>query len=153
MQKDAFLIYKINSRNLNGEQTYVFKMSRIQARLAVAMDQKNDDFLCNEYWFFDGTFKQCSGFVTLGAHVYVEILRKVVKIATIECETESTETMVIFWTLLNEVLGQFTGKKGYKFNSKGWVVDEYGGNWAAIKAVYGECAVRDKTVGCEFHFK
>ena len=24
---------------------------------------------------------------------------------------------------------------------------------AAIKAVYGECAVRDKTVGCEFHFK
>ena len=62
------------------------------------------------------------------SHVYVEILRKVVKIATMECETESTETMVIFWTLLNEVLEQFTGKKGYKFNPKGWAVDEHGGN-------------------------
>ena len=153
MPKDPFLIYKINSRNLNGEPSYVFKMSRIQAKLAVAMDEENDDFLCDKYCFFDGTFKRCPGFVTLGAHVYVEILRKVVKIATMECETESTETMIIFWTLLNEVLEQFTGKKGYKFNPKGRAVDEHGGNWAAIKAVYGECAVRDKTVGCKFHFK
>ena len=87
-------------------------------------------FFAMKYCFFDGTFKRCPGFVTLGAHVYVEILRKVVKIATIECKTE---TMIIFWTLLNEVLEQFTGKEGYKFNPKGWAVDEHGGNWAAIR--------------------
>lgn len=151
--KDPFLIFKINSRNLNGEPSYVFKMSRIQAKLAVAMDQDGEDFLRDEYCYFDGTFKRCPGFITLGAHVYVEILRKVVKIATMECETESTETMIIFWNLLNEVLQTFTEKEGYKFNPKGWAVDEHGGNWAAIRAVYGESAVNEKTVSCEFHFK
>ncbi len=153
IKKDPFLIYKINSCNLNGDPSYVFKMSKIQAKLAVAMDQDHADFLCDEYCYFDGTFKRCPGFVTLGAHVYVEILRKVVKIATMECETESTETMVIFWNLVNEVLEAFTGEKGYKFNPKGWAVDEHAGNWASIRTVYGESAVNEKTVSCEFHFK
>jgi hypothetical protein len=72
------------------------------------------------------------GLSHLGAHVYVEILRKIVKIATMECENESTEMMIIFWNLLNEVLEAFTGTEGYKFNPKGWAVDEHGGNWAAI---------------------
>jgi hypothetical protein len=103
--------------------------------------------------FFDGTFKRCPGFVTLGAHVYVELLRKVIKIATMECESESTETMIIFWSLLNEVLETFTGKKGYKFNPVGWAVDEHGGNWASVRAVYGEEAVNERTVSCEFHFQ
>ena len=129
MPKDPFLIYKINSQNLNGEPSYVFKMSRIQAKLAVAMDEENDDFLCDEYCFFDGTFKRYPGLVTLGAHVFVEILCKVVKIATRECET--TKTMIIFWTL-NKVLEQFTGKKGYKYNPKGWAVDEHGGNQSCL---------------------
>ena len=70
-----------------------------------------------------------------------------------ECENESTEMMIIFWNLLNEVLEAFTGTEGYKFNPKGWAVDEHGGNWAAIRTVYGEFAVNEKTVSCEFHFK
>lgn len=68
-----------------------------------------------------------------------------------ECETESTETIVIFWSLLNEVLEKFTGKKAYKFNPIGWVVDEHGGNWASIRTVYGNESV-SKAVSCEFHF-
>ncbi len=152
IEKDPFLLYKINNRNMNGEPSYVFKMSKIQAKLAVAMDCSGNDFLASEYCYFDGTFKRCPGFVTLGAHVYLELLRKIVKIATMECETESTETMVIFWSLLNEVLEKFTGKQGYKFNPIGWTVDEHGGNWASIRAVYGNEAV-NKTVSCEFHFK
>ena len=103
--------------------------------------------------FFDGTFKRFPGFITLAAHVYLELLRKIVKIATMECESESTETMIIFWSLLNEVLEKFTGKKGCKFNPVGWAVDEHGGNWASIRAVYGEESVNERTVSCEFHFK
>ena len=116
-------------------------------------DRENNDFLSDEYCFFDGTFKRCPGFVTLGVHVYVDLLRKIVKIATMECESESTEKMTIFWSLLNEVLETFTGKKGYKFNPVGWAVDEHGGNWASIRAVYGEEAVNARTVSCGFHFK
>jgi hypothetical protein len=151
--KDPFLIYKVNNRNLNGEPSYVFKTSKIQAQLAVAMDRESNDFLSDEYCFLDRTFKRCPGFVTLGAHVYVDLLQKIVKIATMECESESTETMTIFWSLLNEVLETFTGKKGYKFNPVGWAVDEHGGNWASIRAVYGEEAVNARTVSCGFHFK
>ena len=104
---------------MNGEPSYVFKMSKVQAKLAVAMDCNENDFLANEYCFFNGTFKRCPGFVTLGAHVYVEMLRRIVKIATMECESESKEMMVIFWSLLNEVLEKFTGRKDYKFNPIG----------------------------------
>ena len=152
IDKDPFLVYKINNRNMNGEPSYVFKMSKVQAKLAVAMDCNENDFLANEYCFFDGTFKRCPGFVTLGAHVYVEMLRRIVKIATMECESESKEMMVIFWSLLNEVLEKFTGRKDYKFNPIGWIVDEHGGNWASIRTVYGEEAVK-RTASCEFHFK
>ena len=102
---------------------------------------------------FYGTFKRRPGFITLAAHVYVELLRKIVKIATMECESESTETIIIFWSLLNEVLEKFTSKKGYKFNPVGWAVDEHGGNWASIRAIYGEESVNERTVSCEFHFK
>ena len=93
LDKDPFLIYKVNNRNLNAEPSYVFKTSKVQAQLAVAMDRDGDNFLSDEYCFFDGTFKRCPGFVTLAAHVYVELLRKIVKIATMECKSESTETM------------------------------------------------------------
>ena len=34
------------------ENHHVFKMSMIQAKLAVAMDEENDDFLCNEVLLF-----------------------------------------------------------------------------------------------------
>ena len=82
------------------------------------MDRDGDNFLFDKYcFFFDGTFKRCPGFITLAAHVYVELLQKIVKIVTtMECESESTETMIIFWSLLNKVLEKITGKKGYKFN-------------------------------------
>ena len=37
MQHDPYLLDKINNRNMNGEPSYVFTMSKTQAKLAVAM--------------------------------------------------------------------------------------------------------------------
>lgn len=53
IQHDPYLLYKINNRNMNGEPSYVFKMSKTQAKLAVAMDCDGNDFLANEYCYFD----------------------------------------------------------------------------------------------------
>ena len=52
LDKDPFLIYKVNNRNLNGEPSYVFKTSKVQAQLAVAMDRDGDNFLSDECCFF-----------------------------------------------------------------------------------------------------
>ena len=133
---------------MNGEPSYVFKMSKFQAKLAVAIDCNENDFLANEYSFFNGMFKRCPGFVTVGAYVDVELLRKIIKIATMECESESKEMMVIFWSLLNKVLEKFAGRKDYKFNPIGWIVDEHGGNLPSIRTVYGKEAVK-RTASCE----
>lgn len=150
--KDPFFIYKINDCNLNGEPSFVFKMSRVQAKLAAAMDRHNREFLSEEYCYFDGTFKRCPGYVTLSAFVYVSILQRTVKLATMECEQENADMMIIFWNNFNEVISKYLRIPEYKFNPTGWCVDEHGGNWEAIRQVFGEDAV-GRTVGCEFHYK
>ena len=54
-------------------------MSRVQAKLAIAMDRDNPKaFLNGTYCFTDDTFKRCPGFVTLLIFVYVGLLQKMV---------------------------------------------------------------------------
>ena len=104
--EDEFLIYKMNDENMNGERTFVFKMSKVQADLALSMDIKESGVLCEEYCYGDGTFKRCPEYITLNAHTYHPVLRKVVKLATMETTKEggeSKEAWTIFWNLFNEV--------------------------------------------------
>lgn len=82
-QRDPFYIYRFNDKIL--DLTFVMKCSKVQLKLAIEM---NDGYLKNEYCFLDGTFKRCPGYVTLGLFVYVPILRKMVKICSMECESE-----------------------------------------------------------------
>ena len=48
-EKDSFLIYRMNSRRLNGKPSYVFKSSRGMAQLAMAMDRDAQEILSHEY--------------------------------------------------------------------------------------------------------
>lgn len=97
-------MFRLNNREMNGKPTFVFKMSQTQSRLALAMNRDDNLFLNGEYCFADGTFKRCPGFVTLSAFIYLGLLRKMVKIATMEAESESTENWLIFWNLINQIL-------------------------------------------------
>lgn len=45
-----------------------------------------------------------------------------------------------------------SGNKEYVFNPTGWVLDEAGAEWNAIKIMFGEAAV-SRVVSCEFHYK
>ena len=38
--------------------------------------------------FFNGTFKRCPGFVTLACHIYMGIIGQIVKLFTMETESE-----------------------------------------------------------------
>ena len=82
---------------MNDKPTFVFKMSRIQTQIALAINQDSNLFLNGEYCFADSTFKRCPDFVTLEAYAYVCLLGKMVKLCSIEAESESVENWVIFW--------------------------------------------------------
>ena len=99
------------------------------------MNYDGSDFLNSEYCFADGTFKRCPGFVTLSAFVYVALLKKIVKLCTMEVESKSVENWTIFWNLFNQVLPDHR-KKPVLFNPEDWCVDDAGGIWKALKVVY-----------------
>ena len=148
-EKDPFFVFSMNDRTMNGEMSYVVKCSKVQIRLACAM---NDGFLQDEYCFCNGTYKRCPQYVTLGVFVFVPALRRMVKICTMETEVEGTENWAKVWTMLNNMIRIYINDSSAVFNPKGWVCDAGGGLWGRIKQVFGDGAVK-RTVSCEFHFK
>ena len=53
----------------------------------------------------NGTFKRCAGYVTLGLVVYVPLLRKMVKLVSMEEKSEAEENCVN--TLITKNFGLF----------------------------------------------
>ena len=58
----------------------------------------------------------------------------------------------ILLTLWNEILADFTGQKGYKFNPRQWCCDEAGANFVALYGVYGIEAASEKVTTCILHY-
>ena len=152
-KKDIYYIYKMNDRRGNPDKpSFVFKSSKSKAEMAINMDKDGNHFLNDEYCFFDGKYKRCKGFVTLTASLYHPLLRKQVALATMETESESTETITLFWTLFNEILQKVSGNSLKKFNPIGWCTDMAGANMAGISNAFGEDS-KQRIKSCEFHFK
>ena len=80
-----------------------------QLDIAISMDYDSDGSLKAEYLLFDGTFKRCPGFVTLAAHVYMDVSCHIVKLFTIETNSESVECISLCWRLFNEALSERLG--------------------------------------------
>lgn len=89
--KNPFLIYKANDGSLNGNPRYVFKSSNLRAKMALNMNRHGDHVLSNEYCHFDGKHDRCKNFVTITTSVYHPVLRRMVKLAIMECSTENEE--------------------------------------------------------------
>lgn len=148
--QDPYYIYRVNDRKLNQQKSYVFKTSRTQANIVLSMDRHREGILNKEYCFMDVKHNRCSGFKTFSVHVYHPLLRKVITLATMECEDETTDTFTKFWILLNEVLQKVSSDPKRIFNPFGWMADEAGANWAALAKVFGQ-DVLNRTIGCQFH--
>jgi serine/threonine protein kinase len=151
-ERDKYLIFRVNSRDLNGEPSYVFKASKSMAELAVSMDKDREGEMRFEYAHVDAKHDRCRGFVTITLWAYNDVLRKLVCLSVMEAEEENTTNLSLFWKLHNEMLEDVSQIKGYKFNPYGFVADEHHANWASIKAVFGERTL-ERVVSCEFHFK
>lgn len=82
---------------------------RTQANIALSMDRHGEGILNKEYCFMDVKHNRCAGFKTFSIHVYHPLLRRVITLATMECENETTDTLTQFWMLFNEVLQKVSG--------------------------------------------
>ena len=74
----------------------IWTANQIQIQLVIETDRDGTGFLNDEYCFADGTFKKCPRFVILPVYVYVGLLRKIIKLATMEAESKNTENFLIF---------------------------------------------------------
>ena len=84
--------------------------------------------------------------------MYRSLLRKQIALATMETESENTETVTFFWSLFNEVLRKVSGNNLKEFNPIGWCMDMAGANMAGIVDVFGDDS-KQRIKSCEFHVK
>ena len=96
--------------------------------------------------------KRVNNWKTLTAWVYHPASRKLLRLATMECKGENTESVKKIWTLFNEVLREVKQDNNYMFNPKGFLTDEAGGNINNIVGVFG-IEYMNKINTCQFHFK
>ena len=125
------------------------------------MDQDCEkNSLQDELCFFDGAHSRVNNFVALAAWVLHPSMRMLFRLASMEVRSESHRTVEIFWDLFNLCLRQvkkdFYNEKAidneYKFNPKGWMVDEAGSNFKGMELVFSEEASLHKMKSCQWHF-
>ena len=151
-KSDKFWIYEVNNSKLrHGTSDYVFKTSKVMAQVAINMDASGDHYLSKEVAFFDAAHKRVKDYKAFALWVYHPKLRRLMRIANMEMEGETTQDIAKFFTLLNEVLQQVKGEAKYKFNPSAFLCDEAGANKAAVIQVYGE-AFQHRVFGCQWHF-
>ena len=107
-EHDPYYIFKLNCRSINGEQSYIFKSSKLAAEIALKMDS-NLEVGCNnplneKYAYLDGMHSHVHGYKTLTLWTYHPRMRKVIKLASMEAERENTNSIVLFLELFNGVL-------------------------------------------------
>ena len=154
---DPFFIYDVNCRAITGLPSHVFKTSRNCLEIGLKMDRNYRRkgirmALSHEKAFFDGMHSRCRDYKTLTLWTCHPGMRRVLRLATMECEQENTESIKKFFTLWNEALAKVKGEEGYKFNPDGIMVDEGTANFRAIEEVYGE-EFHDRVYSCQWHFK
>ena len=155
---DNYLIYKMNCGAINTGDTYIFKTCRYALEVAAKMDinritkHGKPSILCKEKAFFDGMHSRCKGYKTLTLWMHHPGMRKMQRLATMDCKKESADMIALFFETFNEALAEVVGEKGYKFNPSMICVDEAGANLQGLRKIYGD-EFMERVVTCQFHFK
>ena len=90
-------------------------------------------------------------YTTLTLWVHNPVIQHLQRIACMECESENTENIATFLTLVNEMLRQVKGDPNYMWAPKCIMADENGANKNAIGNVFGE-DLQKKTISCQWHY-
>ena len=151
---DPFYIYKINSKSMNGQPDFVIKSGKIALQFMLLMDQDGqpNDFQKMDV-YFDGSHSRCTEFISLGLWVEHPAQRTFIRLVSMEVRSEKTDSLVLFWCNVNEMLRKFGNKAdNYRFNPRSIQCDQAGANFKAIGEVFGSTFVAEKVVTCPWHF-
>ena len=110
------------------------------AHIALLMDQNNKVKIPfqDAVAFIDGLYSRVVDYTTLMLWVHNPVNRHLQCIACMECESENTENITTFLTLVNEMLRQVKGDPNYMWAPKCIMANENGANKNAIGSVFGE---------------
>ena len=152
-EEDPLHIFKINDKHLNGKPSFVFKLSTPMACIALSMDQNNKvkTPFQDAVAFMDGLHSRVVDYTTLTLWVHNPVIRHLQCIACMECESENTENITTFLTLVNEMLRQVKGDPKYMWVPKCIMANENGVNKNVIGNVFGE-DLQKKTISCQWHY-
>ena len=88
--------------------TAVLRTSKERLEIAVQMQRnKSSHPLASEFCFLDAEHDKVKGMKTINLSVQHTVLKECVTIASMDCLTESTETLCEFWKQLNSVSNAF----------------------------------------------
>lgn len=102
--QDKFLLWKVQDGRLcESKMTVVFRSSKERVKTAVLMQRGGNHPLAEECCFLDAEHDKVIGMKTINLSVEHPTLKEMVTLASMDCESESTETLCEFWHQLNEV--------------------------------------------------
>ena len=101
--KDKYLLWCVKDCRV-ADITAVFRSSKERLEIAKQM-QRNESThpLASEFCFLDAEHDKVKGLKTINLSVQHPLLKEIVTIASMDCLTESTETLCEFWKQLNSV--------------------------------------------------
>ena len=142
--EDKFYVYDVDEND-----QIVFKTSRKMLEIAREMNSPGNE-LSKEFCFFDVKVKRTSNFTTLTASLYYPMLGMQLPFAIMECVSEDTANVELFWRLFNRAYRE-ANQIDEKFMQFGRVTDMATANFAGLAKIYGDDII-DKIKGCEFHY-
>lgn len=154
-KKDTYYIYKAQDGRLNGGNSYVFKSSHWAADIMVKLSegQPRNEFSGNPV-FFDGSHSRIMGpWLSLGLWTYNHTNHKLIRLASMDVKSESTENISTFWSLVNSMLEDYTKMPTFRFHPTTIVTDEAGANFTSILKVFGIKTCEENIQTCLLHFK
>ena len=152
-EEDPLHIFKINDKTLNRKPSFIFKSSTPMACIAPLIDQniKVKTPFQDAVAFMDRLHSRVVNYTTLTLWVHNPVIHHLQCIACIDCESENTENLATFLTLVNEMLRQVKGDLNYMWAPKCIMADENWANKNVISNVFGE-DLQKKTISCQWHY-
>lgn len=100
---DKYLLWSVKDGRV-ADMTAVFRSSEERIEIATQMQRGNGGHpLGDEYCFVDAEHDKVKGMKTINLSVQHPVLKECVTIASMDCMSESTETLCEFWRQLNSV--------------------------------------------------
>lgn len=101
---DKFLIFRAENGSLSGsENTFVFRSSREKVEMMYQMQRGSGSSLAEQYFFLDAKHYRVQKMKTIKLSVEHPALKDFVTLASMDCQSESTNTLSEFWSQVNSV--------------------------------------------------